>query len=371
MTCKCMKLLWVLTLIFYGLTPCARVKDVAKLANLTDVQLTGFGLIIGLGNTGDGPRTLFTAKAVANMLRNRGIDIPQDRIRVRNVAAVMITAKMPPFIKKGSRIDVTVSSIGDARSLEGGTLLLSPLNGIDGKLYALSQGAVSIGGFNLESRSGLTAIRRNHTQVGMIPNGAIVQRELVDQVMPQNDIFYTLQTPDFSSAVRMTNAINNRFQDKVAYALDASSVSVIVPRAYQDRTMDFIAEVENVIFKPATPAKVVLNEKTGTVVAGGDVTVSAVAVSHGNITISIQSSQDASSSMMQGGAQTTVTTQSTSTEDAAVKEQKTKMKVLPNITNVNELASALNSLGVSPRDIISIFQSIKKAGALHADLEVM
>ena len=350
----------------------SRVKDVAKMNGQTETQLIGYGLVVGLKGTGDGQRTQFTTQSIVNMLRNTGIEVPRERIQVKNVAAVMVTAKLNPYVKKGSTMDVTVSSIGDAKSMEGGTLLLSPLQGTDGEIYALAQGALSIGGINRESSSGKGAFSKNHTLVGEIPNGGIVQKEATAAILSAEEIIISLASPDFSSAVALAKSINSNFKAEIAQALDPVSVRVAIPEDFKAKRMEFIAEVENLDFLVSTAARVVLNEKTGTVIAGGNVSIAEVAVSHGNITIEVRQNQQTNVQNVVpphgGGVQQTSQSE---TEDFKVSEPKSDMKVIPATSNVADLAKSLNALGVSPRDIISIFQAIKKAGALNAELIVM
>ena len=363
-------LLSVLSLVL--LTEASRIKDVAKFDGLTDTQLIGYGLVVGLKGTGDGPRTEFTTQSVVNMLRNTGIEVPREKIQVRNVAAVMVTSKLSPFMKRGSTIDVTVSSIGDAKSLEGGTLLMSPLQATDGEIYALAQGAMSIGGINRESKQGKSSFSKNHNMVGEIPNGAIIQKELPSATTNAGELRISLSSPDFSSAVAMAKSINANYKSEIATAQDPVSVVVKIPDSMKPKRMEFVSEVENLDFLVSMTARVVLNEKTGTVIAGGNVSISEVAVSHGSITIEIKQNQTASVSNAAAplGGTTQLSTNSSS-EDIKSEESKSEMKVMPASSNVADLAKSLNSLGVSPRDIIAIFQAIKKAGALNAELVVM
>jgi flagellar P-ring protein precursor FlgI len=346
----------------------SRIKDVARLDGLSETQLIGYGLVVGLKGTGDGARTQFTTQSVVNMLRNTGIEVPRERIQIRNVAAVMVTAKLFPFLKRGSNIDVTVSSIGDAKSLEGGTLLMSPLQATDGEIYALAQGALSIGGISKDGPQGKSSFAKNHSMVGEIPNGAIVQKEAPGGAMTADDLRISLANPDFSSAVAMAKSINANYKKPIAEAKDP----VTVNDEYKAKRMEFIAEVENLDFLVSTVARVVLNEKTGTVIAGGNVSISEVAVSQGSITIQVKENQQAQiSNTNAANSGTTQIQNSTSNTDIAVNEPKAEMKVLPNSSNVSDLAKSLNALGVSPRDIIAIFQAIKRAGALNAELVVM
>jgi flagellar P-ring protein FlgI len=357
---------WVLILLLLQFSYAARIKDVARIDGLSDVQLVGYGLVVGLDGTGDGNRTLFTSQTVMNMLRNLGIEISGDNIRLRNVAAVMVTSNMRPFLKKGSRVDVTLSSLGDARSLAGGTLLMTPLIGPDQEVYALAQGPVSVGGMNTSAVASRASVSRNHVLTATIPGGGIIQQEKIVGNISSNELRWSLNEPDFSSAVAMAEVLNLVYPG-TAQAMDAATVSVRVPEAFQNNLMVFIAESENLTFAISTHAKVILNEKSGTIVAGADVRISEVAVSHGNITIRVNQRERTS----QPNPYTQGVTRQDREESVEVEEGTADVRVMPAVTNVGELAQALNSLGVKPRDIVTIFQAIKRAGALHAELVVM
>ncbi len=348
-----------------------RIKDVARIEGMDETQLIGYGLVVGLKGSGDGPRTAFTTQSVINMLRNMGIEVPKDRIQVRNVAAVMITAKMTPYHKRGQALDILVSSLGDAKSLEGGTLLLSPLQDAQGDIYAMAQGALSVGGVSRESNLGRASLSKNHTLAGRIPNGGIVQKEIPSLALSHTEIKVDLQSPDFSSAVNMAKAVNAQFKGNVAEALDPVTVKLTLPQEWQSKPMEFAATLENLEFDVASIARVVLNEKTGTVISGGNVSISEVAVAHGNITIEIKQSEN---NQVQTAAVPGAATQQTASninETIQSNEDKSMVRVLPTSTSVADLAKSLNALGVTPRDIIAIFQAIKAAGALHADLMVI
>lgn len=365
-----MKRRLLLMVLFLALTYsyAARVKDVASLDGLTSQQLVGYGLVVGLAGTGDGSRTAFTVQSVANMLKKMGVEVPADKMRLRNVAAVMVTAELPAFVKPGRKIDVSISSLGDARSLEGGMLLMTPLQSVNGEYYAVAQGAVSVGGNTVSDSKQRTRVQKNHTLSGNIPDGGLVKRE-VDQAAFQGGgtLRWVLGQPDFTSAVAMAEAINKVFPGS-AKAEDASSVVVLVPPAARNDMMAFVARAENAEFVVSSVARVVLNEKTGTLVAGSDVRISEVAVSHGSIVIQV----DATEAVSQPNAFAAGRTTRTTNESVNVGAEKVpEVKVLPSVTNAGQLAQALNSLGVSPRDIISIFQAIKRAGALQAELVVM
>jgi len=340
----------------------ARVKDLATLDGISEQQLVGYGLVVGLAGTGDGTNTQFTIQSVANMLQKMGIVVNPNEVRLRNVAAVMVTATLHPFVKPGKKIDVSISSMGDARSLEGGTLLMTPLQGSDGEYYAQAQGSVNLG--SITARSGKNSFKKGHALSGTLPNGAVVYKEVESANLKTGELRWVLSDPDFTSAVAMANAINQTFPN-TAIAEDASTVLVNVPAAMRNDYMSFISRAESAEFDPNTNARVVLNEKTGTVVSGANVQISEIAVSHGSITVQVANNQTAPVTPLFGQVSMI------NNQQVNVNEPRTETRVMPSVNNVGQLAQALNTLGVSPQDIISIFQAIKKAGALHAELVVM
>lgn len=344
----------------------ARIKDVASLDGLGEVQLVGYGLVVGLNGSGDGTRTQFTVQSVANMLQKMGIVVPPEKLRLRNVAAVMVTGNLSAFMKPGKKVDVTVSSLGDARSLEGGTLLMTPLQAADGEYYAQAQGPISVGGISTGNRQ-KDRYNKGHTLAGSIPNGAVVHREVASADLKTGTLRWVLGEPDFTSAVAMAAALNRIFPGS-AQAEDAGAVAVTVPENQRGDYMAFIARAEMAEFDPGVNARVILNEKTGTLVSGADVRISEVAVSHGSIVINVENTTQVSqpNTPLAGGRTQTVNNSQTN-----VQEPKPEMRVIPAVNNAGQLAQALNSLGVAPRDIIAIFQAIKKAGALHAELVIM
>jgi flagellar P-ring protein FlgI len=352
-----------------------RVKDVANISGLEDMQIYGYGLVVGLDGTGDRYQTLFTSQTIRNMLKNLGIELPNQQLYIQNVGAVMVTGTLKPFKRKGTRLDVTVSSIGDATSLEGGTLLLTPLQGADGHEYASAQGPLATGGYDVRYK-GAAYIKRNHVLVGRIPDGAIVQREYLFNVLDGREISMSLTSPDFTSAVSMANAINVVFKNvpvPVAKAVDAATVRLNYDAIARDSIrnymglMEFISKVENVTFSVSSQARVVVNERTGTIVAGGDVRISEVAVTHGGIKVEVINAPEVVQPLpLQQGPTTVVPN-----PDVTVEEKNPEMVVLKGTTTVSELAQTLNSLGVSPRDVISIFQAIKEAGALQGQLIIL
>jgi len=361
--------------VLFGQDTGVRIKDVAAISGLEDIQIFGYGLVVGLDGTGDRYQTLFTNQTIRNMLKNLGVELPNQQMWVRNVAAVMVTSNLKPFKRKGTRFDATVSSIGDATSLEGGTLLLTPLQGNDGHVYASVQGPLATGGYDAKYK-GASYIKMNHVLVGRIPDGAIVQREYVFNVLDGRDISLSLTSPDFTSAVSMANSINYAFKNAnvpVAKAIDAATVKLNFDAVARDSIrnylglMEFLSKVENVTFAVSSQARVVVNERTGTIVAGGNVRISEVAVTHGGIKVEVINSPEVVQPLPLSQGQTTVVPNPAIT----VEEKNPEMVVLKGTTTVSELAQTLNSLGVNPRDVISIFQAIKEAGALQAQLVIM
>jgi flagellar P-ring protein precursor FlgI len=351
----------------------ARIKDIATFQGMAAQHLIGYGLVIGLDGTGDrssgASGAIFTVQSVTNMLQKFGITVPAEKIRLRNVAAVMVTSRLDPFLNVGSKIDVTVSSLGDAKSLEGGVLLEAPLFDSNGELYALAQGPVSIGGFNIETNEG-EKVRQNYALVGRVPNGAIIQTSIPSNFRTNSPLGIQLQKPDFTTAVRVAEQINSYFGRNLASPKDAATIAVQWPDYIQDdgEMVRFIAEVETLKVKQDRIAKVVINERTGTIVAGGNVRISEVMVSHGNLIIRTQRvpviSQPAPFSrrgrtVVEGVTETTI-----QADDA-------RTVIIKNTVSVSDISSALNQLGVKPRDIIAIFQAIKEAGALQAELVIM
>jgi flagellar P-ring protein FlgI len=354
--------------------PGVRIKDVAGINGLEDIQLYGYGLVVGLDGSGDRSETVFTTQTIFNMLKNMGIELPEKQIRVRNVAAVMVTGNLKPFKRKGTRLDVTVSSMGDATSLEGGTLLLTSLQGADGISYSSAQGPLATGGYDVKYKS-YAQIKKNHVLVGRIPDGAIVQKEYSFNLLDGKDLALTLTSPDFTSAVSMANAINQEFKNaaaSVAKAVDPATVMLNFDIIARDSIrnyvglVDFISKVENITFYAASQARVVVNERTGTIVAGGDVRISEVAVSHGSIKVEVINNPEVVQPIPYNH-QTAIP----AAPSLSIEEKSPEMVVLKGTTTVSDLAQALNSLGVTPRDVISIFQAIKEAGALQGQLIIM
>ncbi|MSU62210.1 MAG: flagellar basal body P-ring protein FlgI [Pedosphaera sp.] len=342
----------------------SRVKDIAVVSGARDNQLVGYGLVTGVNSEGD-KNQVYTLQTIANMLQRHGITVPASQLSSKNVAAVIVTADISAFKKKGSRIDVTVSSMGDAKTLQGGMLIQTPLLGADGKIYALAQGALSIGGFSAGTDGGGGAsVQKNHPTVGQILGGALVEREIPAEVVRDNHVELLLREPDFTSAARLSTAINEKFPGS-ASAIDSTSVKVKIPEGSEGYPVDFIARLEAVEVESDIPARIVINERTGTIVATSRIKISSCAVSHANLTITIASTLDVSQPTPL--SQTGTTTVTPRAETKAV-DGKGRLIPLPDMPTVEKVASSLNALGVTPRDMMSIFQAMKQAGALQAEL---
>ena len=333
-------IIFFIGIVFASTTYAARIKDLAAIKGIRSNQLTGYGLIVGLNGTGDKDGVSFTKQALANMMEKMNIFVDKNGLKVKNVAAVIVTANIPPFARIGDKIDVVASSLGDAKSLKGGTLLVTPLKGVDGRVYALAQGALT-----LAMPSG-ASVRDSHLQVARIVNGASVEQEIPFKLDGKRKLILSLFQPDFTTAKRMTDTINASLGEGIAKTIDASALALKVPdNMWQKNVAQFIADIETLSVIPDTIAKVVINEKTGTVVIGSDVTISSVAIAHGDLSITI---------------------------DAGLQnEKKESVMTLPGTSTIGELVRGLNSLGVKPRDLISILESIKAAGALQAEIVII
>jgi flagellar P-ring protein precursor FlgI len=354
--------LWMLASVAHA----ARIKDLADVHGVRPNQLFGYGLVMGLDGTGDSDKTRFTTQSVVSMLSKLGIRVDPRGLKLKNVAAVIVTAELPPFAKPGSTIDVTVSSIGDAKSLTGGTLLVTPLRGHDGQIYAVAQGAMSVGGFSIQAGSGNAEIK-NHPTVARIPDGALVEREVPVDIANKTSITLQIKDEDFTTAARMAQVINMNLGGNFADAPDAGTVNVQVPPPYQGKVVELMSVIERLEVTPDQVAKVIINERTGTVIMGQDVRISPVAVSHGNITVSIRRKEEAvpAAPLTPGG------TVKTNNSDIKVTEDKANLIELDEGASLSDVVEGLNRLGASPRDLMTILQAIKEAGALRADLEVM
>ena len=341
-----------------------RVKDLTLVSGARDNQLSGYGLVVGLAGDGD-KDPVYTKQTIANLLQRNGINVPPQTLSAKNVAVVMVTADIPAFMKSGARLDVTVASLGDAKSLQGGVLLQTPLFGADNKVYAVAQGALSVGGFSAGPTGGGGAnVTKNHPTVAQIIGGALVEKEIPATIVRENAIELLLRDPGFTTAARISAAINETFTNS-AHAVDATTVRVQLPPGAEHLAVDFIARLEGIEVTPDTPARVIINERTGTIVATSRIRISNCAVSHGNITINIASTLDVSQPQPFSNTGRTVVTPRTNTD---VTESTANFVALPELPTVERVAQSLNALGVTPRDMMAIFQALKQAGALQAEL---
>ncbi len=342
-----------------------RLKDIAQVEGSRDNQLVGYGLVVGLAGDGDSNAET-TLRSVANLLQGHGLTVDATAIKAKNVAAVMITADIGPFLKEGARIDVTVASMGDAKSLQGGVLLQTPMLGANGEVYAVAQGPIAIGGFSGGAGgAGGATVQKNHPTVGVISNGAIVEREIPMEIVHRGKLRLQLYNPDFTSAARLATAINREYPT-IALAEDAATVSLDLPDDYYGQEVAFLAALGTIEVTPDTPARIVINERTGTIVATSTVRLSQVAISHGALTITVAQTLGVSQPppLAGGGAQTAIVP-STNTN---VEEAKGGFTVIEEAPSIERLAAALNALGVSTREMMSIFQTLKRSGALQAEL---
>jgi len=357
--------LFIVTLMLSNIARGARIKDLATLEGVRDNQLVGYGLVVGLNGTGDSDKTQFTIQSLVSMMERLGVSVSKGDVKVDNVAAVMVTASLPPFAKNGTKIDVLVSSIGDAQSLAGGALLMTPLKGPDGQVYAVAQGALVVGSLAFGGKA--AKVQSNHPTVGRIPDGALVEREVPYIFGNPETLTYRLKDYDFTTVARMNQTINMAFGEGVAQTIDGGSLSISVPANFRERTVEFVANLEGLDVEADSMARIVVNERTGTIVVGEDVRISTVAVSHGNLNLVISENAQVSQPNPFAGGQTVVTPQT----DISVKEDKGNLIVMEMGVSIGDVASALNAIGATPRDLIAIFQAIKAAGALHAELVVL
>jgi flagellar P-ring protein precursor FlgI len=344
-----------------------RLKDLVSIEGVRDNQLVGYGLVVGLNGTGDKTQTVFSPQSLTNLLARMGIQVNPTAILVKNTAAVLVTADLPPFAQPGTRIDISVAAIGDSTNLRGGVLILTPMKGPDGQVYAAAQGSVVTGGF-VAGRGG-SSQTVNHPTAGRVPNGAIVEK-LAPSVAPGGRIKLQLRQADFTTAARITSAINKKFGSNgagPARAENSALITVETPALYKTSVVEFLGEIENIAVEQDHPARIVINERTGTIVMGKDVRIAPVAILHGTLTVEIQTSLITSQPEPLSSGQTVVTPQTTVT----TKEEKARNIVLKQGASVEELVRALTAIGSTARDIIAILQNLKAAGALEAELEVI
>jgi flagellar P-ring protein precursor FlgI len=341
-----------------------RLKDIVTIEGVRGNQLVGYGLVIGLQGTGDQLRNNpFTQQSLAAMLERMGINVSDQRVQTRNTAAVIVTATLPAFARQGTPIDVMVSSLGDARSLNGGTLIVTPLMGADGEAYAVAQGPVVVGGF--VAAGAAQSVSSGVTTNGRVPGGALVERELPFAMRNLDTIRLALRSPDFTTAIRIEQAVNARLGAGSAQALDLGSVQISVPPSYRDRLPMLMAQIENLTVRPETAARVVVDERTGTIVVGADVRVEPVAITHGNLVVRITETPQVSQPAPFSQGQTVVVP---NTQVEVDDQRGNRLAILPRATTLQSLVNGLNALGLAPRDLISVLNALKAAGALHAEL---
>lgn len=343
-----------------------RIKDIASIRGVRSNQLIGYGIVVGLDDSGDDDKTQFTRQSLVSMLDKMGIVVNPQDVKVDNVAAVMVTATLPPFAKAGTRLDVVVSSIGNADTLQGGTLLMTPLKAPNGEVYAVAQGSISIGGFSFGGAAG-GGVQKNHPTVGHIPEGAIIEKDLPVDLTSRPYIEISLQQPDFTTCMRMKEAISRGIGNVSADAVDAGTVRVKISEEIGKNMVAFISGMENLDIMPDRVAKIVMNERTGTVVMGEKVRIATVAVAHGNLSIVIKEQPQVSQPLPFSGGETAVIPQT----EIEVREQKANLIVIPEGASIGDVVRGLNAIGVSPRDLMAIMQAIKASGALQAELEVI
>jgi flagellar P-ring protein precursor FlgI len=345
-----------------GVHPAVRIKDLADIQGIRSNQLVGVGLVMGLQGTGD--KAKMSLQMVRNLMSQFGLTVDEGLVKSKNVASVTVTCELPPFARPGQQIDVTVSTMGDAKSLQGGTLLQVPLKGADGRVYAVAQGPVLVGGFSAEG--GAARMSKNVVTVGRVPNGALVERDVPMNFSANGTISLLLKDPDFTTAERVALAINSRFGG-IASPIDAGMIQIVIPPQFSSSPSSFIANIERLTVEPDMVARVVVNERTGTVVMGGDVKISTVAVAHGNLTVRVTEKPE----VVQPEPFATGRTAVQPRTEIAAEEQAGSLISLGATATVSDLVNSLNSVGATPRDIISILQAVKEAGALHGELVVM
>jgi flagellar P-ring protein FlgI len=343
------------------------VRDITTLAGVRDNPLVGYGIVVGLNGTGDRRQTVFTTQTLANVMQRMGVQIPPAQVRVNNVAAVFVTAALPAFGRPGMKLDITVSSIGDAKSLEGGVLLLTPLRGPDGQIYASAQGGLTLGGYTASGGAG-NSKQVNHTTVGRVPEGATIERDTALDISHLSTVSLMLRDPDFTASVDIASAINNNFGKPVATALDSRRIDVNVAQAGVASVPELISRVQNLGIQFHPPAKVVVDERTGTIVMGGDVKLSTVSVLHGNLNIEVATTFSVSQPEAFSKNGDTVVVPETTVKASETSVGKIQ---LGDGASVEDLVNGLHSVGATARDVVAILQAIKAAGGLRAELEVL
>lgn len=361
---KLLSLIFSFCLMMTALSHAERIKDIANFEGVRDNQLIGYGLVVGLDGSGDKGRA--AVQSIVNMLKRLGLTLDIDDISSKNIAAVVVTATLPPFAKPGMKVDALISTFGDAKSIQGGTLLLTPLKGPDGKVYGLAQGPVSIGGFAAEGEG--ASLQKNHPTVGKIPDGVTIENEPPFELGNGDSLRLFLGKSDFATANNIAKKINSVFEGRFAFPVDPATINIAVPDGYKDQLVRFISEIEQLNIEMDMIAKVVINERTGTVIIGENVKISPVAIAHGSLAIEIR--EEPQVSQPAPFAPENAETRTVPRTDIAVDEQKAFLVNVSGVT-LREVVRALNALGVNPRDLISILQALKASGALKAELEII
>jgi flagellar P-ring protein precursor FlgI len=357
----------------------SRLKDIVSIKGVRENQLIGYGLVVGLKGTGDSKKE-YTGMSMSQMLRQMGVDVKQDQIESKNVAAVIITSTLPPFSRVGQKVDVNVASIGDAKSLAGGTLLLTPLRGGDKAVYAVAQGPLIVGGFG--DSSGGSGSGKNHPTAGILSSGAIVEKEVAIDFSNRNAVRLALHNPDFTTAARVAKSVNRELGGVFARARDSATVDVMVPYDFEGGVVEMMAQIERIQIESDNRARVVVNERTGTVVMGDSVRLNTVAIAHGNLTLEIREKETTTTKPFEptnpvAGANTEgqntdgVVTETVKENTVVYGESGDKIISVPSGATLGDVVKGLNSLGVTPRDLISILQALKSQGALQAELEIL
>lgn len=356
----------VMLLVMASSAYAVRIKDLASFEGVRENQLVGYGIVVGLNGTGDSDQAKVQVQSVATMLERMGVSINASQLKLKNVAAVMVTAVLPPFSKQGNRLDVLVSSLGDAKSIAGGTLVMAPLKGGDSQVYAVAQGSILTNSFAFGGQA--ASAQKNHPTAGMIPSGALVERELPNTLLGKSKLRLNLGKADFTTATRVTAVINDKFGSGVAATADPGSVGIQIPETYTNRMIEFVSAVETLDVRPDMVAKVILNERTGTIVMGDQVRISTVAVSHGNLSLVIKETPQVS---QPAPLSKTGETKVVPRTEMKVEEESRRLTIMPEGSTIGDVVRALNTLGVTPRDLIGILQAIKAAGALQAELTII
>ncbi len=342
----------------------SRIKDIAAFDGVRDNQLVGYGLVVGLNGSGDSDQTKFPVQSLVNVLERMGVTINRADVKVKNVAAVLVTATLPPFAKQGTKLDLTISSLGDAKTIAGGTLVMTPLKGADGNVYAVGQGSILTNSFAFGGQG--ASATKNHPTAGRIPAGALVERELPNVLAGKSALRLNLNQSDFTTASRIVAAINKQFPN-VASTIDGGSVMLQLPDSFLSKPVEFIAQMENIDVTQDTLARVVVNERTGTIVMGDKVRISPVAVSHGNLALTVKETPKVSQPKPLSKGETKEVPRT----ELKVQEEQKRLSFIPESNTIGDVVRGLNLLGVTPRDLISILQAIKSAGALQAELVII